>query len=64
MRVCTSGAGGGAAGVLAGAGGGEFVCVLENTSIDDAIARCRAFVQALNAAPIHVDTRAFQVRGS
>ncbi|MBN3853422.1 EAL domain-containing protein [Paraburkholderia sp. Ac-20340] len=45
-------------------GGDEFVCVLENTSIDDAIARCRAFVQALNAAPIHVDTRAFQVRGS
>ncbi len=45
-------------------GGDEFVCVLADMSIDDAIARCRELVTALNAAPFHVDTRAFQVRGS
>lgn len=45
-------------------GGDEFVCVLANMDIDDAIARCRDLVTALNAAPIQVGTRAFQVRGS
>jgi diguanylate cyclase (GGDEF)-like protein len=45
-------------------GGDEFVCVLANMAIDDAIARCRELVMALNSAPFHVDTRAFQVRGS
>ncbi|WP_353557211.1 EAL domain-containing protein [Paraburkholderia terrae] len=45
-------------------GGDEFVCVLANMPIDDAIVRCRELVTALNAAPFHVDTRAFQVRGS
>ena len=45
-------------------GGDEFVCVLGDVAIDDAIERCREFVVTLNSAPIHVDTRAFQVRGS
>jgi len=45
-------------------GGDEFVCVLGNMAIDDAIARCREFVVALNSAPFQLDTRAFQVRGS
>jgi diguanylate cyclase (GGDEF)-like protein len=45
-------------------GGDEFVCVLANMAIDDAIARCRELVMALNSAPFHVDTRAFQLRGS
>jgi diguanylate cyclase (GGDEF)-like protein len=45
-------------------GGDEFVCVLANMPIDDAIARCRALVTALNAAPFHVDTRVLQVRGA
>jgi diguanylate cyclase (GGDEF)-like protein len=45
-------------------GGDEFVCVLADMAIDDAIARCRELVTALNSAPFHVDTRAFQVRGS
>lgn len=45
-------------------GGDEFVCVLGNMSIDDAIARCRECVVALNSAPFQLDTRAFQVRGS
>ncbi|MFL9959392.1 EAL domain-containing protein [Paraburkholderia nemoris] len=45
-------------------GGDEFVCVLANMAIDDAIARCRELVTALNSAPVHVDTRAFQIRGS
>ena len=45
-------------------GGDEFVCVLANMSIDDAIARCREVVMALNSAPFNVDRRAFQVRGS
>ncbi|WP_250453095.1 EAL domain-containing protein [Caballeronia sp. ATUFL_M2_KS44] len=45
-------------------GGDEFVCVLVGMTIDEAIARCRELVTALNAAPFVVDTRAFQVRGS
>ncbi|WP_183803954.1 EAL domain-containing protein [Paraburkholderia fungorum] len=45
-------------------GGDEFVCVLVNMEIDDAVARCRELVSALNSAPVHVDTRAFQIRGS
>jgi diguanylate cyclase (GGDEF)-like protein len=45
-------------------GGDEFVCVLGDVAIDDAIKRCREFVVTLNSAPIHFDTRAFQVRGS
>ncbi|MEP9321799.1 EAL domain-containing protein [Paraburkholderia phymatum] len=45
-------------------GGDEFVCVLSNMTIDEAIARCREIVDALNSAPVPVNTRAFQVRGS
>ncbi len=45
-------------------GGDEFVWVLANAAINDAAAHCRELVVALNSAPIHVDTRAFQVRGS
>lgn len=45
-------------------GGDEFVCVLVNMEIDDAVARCRELVSALNSAPVNVDTRAFQIRGS
>ncbi len=45
-------------------GGDEFVCVLAGMSIDDAIARCRELVGALNSAPFHLGTRAFQVKGS
>ncbi len=32
--------------------------------IELAIERCRELVTALNSAPVQVDTRAFQVRGS
>jgi GGDEF domain-containing protein len=42
----------------------EFVCVLPNMALDDAIARCLELIMALNSAPFHVDTRACQVRGS
>ncbi|WP_421380855.1 putative bifunctional diguanylate cyclase/phosphodiesterase (plasmid) [Paraburkholderia sp. DD10] len=45
-------------------GGDEFVCVFAGMAIDDAIACCSELVTALNSAPFHVDTRAFQVRGS
>ncbi|REE07457.1 diguanylate cyclase/phosphodiesterase [Paraburkholderia sp. BL27I4N3] len=45
-------------------GGDEFVCVLANTAIDDAIGHCREIVEALNTSPFQVDTRAFQARGS
>ncbi|WP_417629192.1 putative bifunctional diguanylate cyclase/phosphodiesterase [Paraburkholderia denitrificans] len=45
-------------------GGDEFVWVLANAAINDAAACCRELVVALNSTPIHVDTRAFQVRGS
>ncbi|WP_024904644.1 putative bifunctional diguanylate cyclase/phosphodiesterase [Robbsia andropogonis] len=45
-------------------GGDEFVCVLANITVDDAIARCRDIVVTLNSMPFQVATRAFQVRGS
>jgi len=45
-------------------GGDEFVCVLGNMEIDDAVAHCRDLVTTLNATPFHIGTRAFQVRGS
>ncbi|AXF12694.1 diguanylate cyclase (plasmid) [Paraburkholderia graminis] len=45
-------------------GGDEFVCVLADMDIELAIERCRELVTALNSAPVQVDTRAFQVRGS
>ncbi|CAB3739090.1 putative bifunctional diguanylate cyclase/phosphodiesterase [Paraburkholderia rhynchosiae] len=45
-------------------GGDEFVCVFADMDVEDAIAHCRELIVALNSAPIHVGTRAFQVRGS
>ncbi|MGI4856076.1 MAG: EAL domain-containing protein [Janthinobacterium lividum] len=45
-------------------GGDEFVCLLADMTIDDAIARCRELLAALNSAPVYVETRAFRVRGS
>lgn len=45
-------------------GGDEFVCVLGDTSIDDAIEQCRQLISALSAAPYQVGSRAFQVRAS
>ncbi|WP_251031583.1 putative bifunctional diguanylate cyclase/phosphodiesterase [Paraburkholderia strydomiana] len=45
-------------------GGDEFVFVLADMDIDVAMTRCRELIVALNTAPIQVDTRALQVRGS
>ncbi|WP_027802344.1 putative bifunctional diguanylate cyclase/phosphodiesterase [Paraburkholderia dilworthii] len=45
-------------------GGDEFVCVLADMDVDDAVTRCRELIVALNSAPIQVGTRAFQVKGS
>lgn len=45
-------------------GGDEFVCVMPHTPIDEAVARCRELVTALNSSPFQIDTRALQVRGS
>ena len=49
---------------IARIGGDEFVCVLENTSIDKAIHTCTVITLGLNTTPIKVGTRAFQARAS
>ncbi|MGF6240352.1 diguanylate cyclase (GGDEF)-like protein [Paraburkholderia sp. GAS38] len=45
-------------------GGDEFICVMSNTSIDDAIEQCRELVTLLSAAPYQVGNCAFQVKAS
>ncbi|HEY1997050.1 putative bifunctional diguanylate cyclase/phosphodiesterase [Paraburkholderia sp.] len=45
-------------------GGDEFICVMSNTNIDDAIAQCRELVTVLSAAPYQVGNCAFQVKAS
>nr|WP_313957425.1 EAL domain-containing protein [Paraburkholderia sp. BCC1885] len=45
-------------------GGDEFVCVMSDTTIDEAIARCRELVTLLSAAPYQVGNCAFQVKAS
>jgi diguanylate cyclase (GGDEF)-like protein len=45
-------------------GGDEFICVMSNTNIDDAIAQCRELVTLLSAAPYQVGKCAFQVKAS
>jgi diguanylate cyclase (GGDEF)-like protein len=45
-------------------GGDEFICVMSNMSIDDAVAQCRELVTLLSAAPYQVGNCAFQVKAS
>ncbi|SAK53260.1 sensory box protein [Caballeronia arationis] len=45
-------------------GGDEFVCVMSDTSIDDAIAQCHELISVLSDAPYQVGNRAFQVKAS
>lgn len=45
-------------------GGDEFVCVMSDTSIDDAIAQCHELISILSDAPYQVGNRAFQVKAS
>ncbi len=45
-------------------GGDEFVCVMHDTSIEDAIAQCRELISILSDAPYQVGNRAFQVKAS
>ncbi|RFU49503.1 EAL domain-containing protein [Paraburkholderia sp. DHOC27] len=45
-------------------GGDEFICVMSNTTIDDAIEQCRELVTLLSAAPYQVGNCAFQVKAS
>ncbi|WP_240766225.1 EAL domain-containing protein [Paraburkholderia flava] len=45
-------------------GGDEFVCVMTDTPIDDAIAKCHELIAALSAAPYQVGRRSFQVKAS
>ena len=45
-------------------GGDEFVCVMNDTSIEDAIAQCRELLSILSDAPYQVGNRAFQVKAS
>ncbi|MGF6760051.1 diguanylate cyclase (GGDEF)-like protein [Paraburkholderia sp. GAS33] len=45
-------------------GGDEFICVMSNTGIDDAIEQCRELVTVLSAAPYQVGNCAFQVKAS
>ena len=45
-------------------GGDEFVCVMSDTSIDDAIAQCHELIALLSDAPYQVGNRAFQVKAS
>lgn len=45
-------------------GGDEFVCVMNDTPIDDAIAQCRELISILSDAPYQVGSRAFQVKAS
>jgi diguanylate cyclase (GGDEF)-like protein len=45
-------------------GGDEFICVMSNTNIDDAIEQCHELVTLLSAAPYQVGNCAFQVKAS
>ena len=45
-------------------GGDEFICVMSNTNIDEAIEQCRELVTLLSAAPYQVGNCAFQVKAS
>jgi diguanylate cyclase (GGDEF)-like protein len=45
-------------------GGDEFICVMSNTNIDEAIAQCRELVALLSGAPYQVGNCAFQVKAS
>jgi diguanylate cyclase (GGDEF)-like protein len=45
-------------------GGDEFICVMGNTGIDDAIEQCRELVTLLSSAPYQVGNCAFQVKAS
>ncbi|WP_370467312.1 putative bifunctional diguanylate cyclase/phosphodiesterase [Caballeronia sp. BR00000012568055] len=45
-------------------GGDEFVCVMNDTSIEDAITQCRELISILSDAPYQVGNRAFQVKAS
>ncbi|QDQ81467.1 EAL domain-containing protein [Paraburkholderia megapolitana] len=45
-------------------GGDEFVCVMSNTQIDDAIEQCHELITVLSAAPYRVGRRSFQVKAS
>jgi len=45
-------------------GGDEFVCVLEDASIDAAATRCQELIVALSAMPYQVGVRSFQVKAS
>ncbi|WP_207556978.1 EAL domain-containing protein [Paraburkholderia acidicola] len=45
-------------------GGDEFVCVMSNTQIDDAIEQCHELITVLSAAPYQVGRRSFQVKAS
>lgn len=49
---------------LARIGGDEFVCVMPNTSIENASAQCRELAVILSDAPYQFGHRAFQVRAS
>jgi diguanylate cyclase (GGDEF)-like protein len=45
-------------------GGDEFVCVLEDASIERATEQCRDLVAALSATPYQIGARSFQVKAS
>jgi diguanylate cyclase (GGDEF)-like protein len=45
-------------------GGDEFVFVMGDIAMEDAIAKCRALLSALNDAPYQLDRRSFQVKAS
>jgi diguanylate cyclase (GGDEF)-like protein len=45
-------------------GGDEFVCVMSDTQIDDAIAQCHELIAVLSDAPYQVGNRSFQVKAS
>ncbi|MFP3244823.1 MAG: EAL domain-containing protein [Paraburkholderia sp.] len=45
-------------------GGDEFICVMSDTGIDEAIILCRELVTLLSAAPYQVGNCAFQVKAS
>jgi diguanylate cyclase (GGDEF)-like protein len=45
-------------------GGDEFVCVMSDTPIEDAIAQARELLSILSDAPYQVGNRAFQVKAS
>jgi diguanylate cyclase (GGDEF)-like protein len=45
-------------------GGDEFVCIMNDISIDDAVQLCTQLLSELNEAPYQVGSRAFQVKAS